>query len=302
MGLLFCRVTHLFLAALFLLCCSSCTVVSSPEERRQEVYRLTGARGWTHLDIEASPFVLAAFLPRNLAGGRTSAKSLTVYIEGDGLAWLSYVRPSSDPTPVLPMALLLAMAQEDGQVAALARPCQYTTAPVVDGCDSRYWTSHRFAPEVIAATDLALSRLKALSGASTLSLVGYSGGAAVALLVAARRDDVQELITVAGNLDHVAWTRLHRIDPLSGSLNPLDVAPALARLPQRHFVGSADSIVPVRIAQSFMARQGKADCSFLIIVEGLGHSQGWPERWPKLLRSFPPCSQPGNASEAAAFP
>ena len=86
----------------------------------------------------------------------------------------------------------------------------------------RYWTTHRFAPEVIRASDLALDRLKTLFGAQRLVLVGYSGGAAVALLVAARRHDMGQIITVAGNLDHQAWTHYHHVQALSGSLNPVD--------------------------------------------------------------------------------
>jgi hypothetical protein len=292
---------HLFLAGLFLLCCTSCTVVSSPAERRQEALRLVEERGWERLDIEAAPFILTAFMPRELAkGGHTAAgKTLTIYLEGDGLAWLTHTQPSSDPTPMTPMALLLAQAQKDGPVATLARPCQYTTATVANDCDSRYWTSHRFAPEVIAATDQAISRLKTLSKASSLRLVGYSGGGAVAVLVAVRRNDVQELITVAGNLDHVAWTRLHHLAPLNGSLNPMDAAPALARLSQRHFVGSTDQVIPASLAQGFLAKQGKPDCASLILVEGLDHRRGWPERWPELLRSFPPFPQSINPPEPA---
>ncbi len=302
MGFLFCRSPHLFLAVVFLLCCSSCAVIPSPEERGKEVVRLAEERGWIRLDIEAPPFVLAAFVPRDLAGGRAVGRTLTVYLEGDGLAWITYTRPSSDPTPVTPMALLLALAQDDGQAAALGRPCQYTAAAVTGVCDSRYWTSHRFAPEVIAATDQALARLKALSGATSLRLVGYSGGAAVAALVAAGRDDVQELITVAGNLDHSAWTRLHRLSPLTGSLNPPDVAPSLARLPQRHFVGSADEVIPARIAQGFLARQGRADCASLVSVKGLDHFHGWPERWPELLGAPHPCSQSEKPPEPSPPP
>jgi hypothetical protein len=44
----------------------------------------------------------------------------------------------------------------------------------------------------------------------------------VASLVAARRHDVVRLVTVAGNLDHLAWTTLHGVSPLTGSLNPAD--------------------------------------------------------------------------------
>ncbi len=179
----------LFLAGLVLFCAAACTPFPGPEERGARTHRLAAARGWQRLDLAAPPFVLAAFLPGPLAQGGAAGRILTVYLEGDGLAWLSATRPSSDPTPLTPMALLLAQA-DPGPAAALARPCQYGTL-TAEGCDSRYWTSHRFAPEVIAATSLAVSRLKELSGAGGLRLGGYSGGAAVAALGAAERDDVR---------------------------------------------------------------------------------------------------------------
>ncbi|MFO8048197.1 MAG: hypothetical protein R6U29_04115, partial [Desulfosudaceae bacterium] len=277
----------LFLIGLVLFCAAACAPLPGPEERRTTTHRLAAARGWQRLDLAAPPFVLAAFLPSSLAQGGAADRILTVYLEGDGLAWLSATRRCSDPTPLTPMALLLAQA-DPGPAVALARPCQYGTL-AAGGCDSRYWTSHRFAPEVIAATSLAVSRLKELSGAGGLRLAGYSGGAAVAALVAAERDDVRELITVAGNLDHVAWTRLHRLTPLHGSLNPLAVAPTLSRLPQRHFVGSEDTIIPERVARGFLDAQGSGACVSLQVVAGADHSRGWVERWPDLLRSSVPC-------------
>lgn len=279
--------TLFFLVGLVLFCAACRAPLPGPEEREAVTSRLAAAQGWQRLDIAVPPFVLAAFLPTPLAHGGAAGQTLSVYLEGDGLAWLTATRPSPDPTPLVPMALLLAQA-DPGPAAVLARPCQY--ARLAAGvCDSRYWTSHRFAPEVIAAVNLAISKLKEMSGADGLRLVGYSGGAAVAALVAAGREDVRELITVAGNLDHAAWTRLHRLSPLHGSLNPLDAAPALARLPQRHFVGSRDAIVPARIARSFLAGQGRGGCASLQVVPGAEHSLGWPERWPALLRSPVPC-------------
>lgn len=280
----------LFLAWLCLLC-SSCAVVPSPEERSASAHRLAEERGFRRLDLAAHPFVLAAFLPRDFVQGRAATlHTLTVYLEGDGLAWRTLSRPSSDPTPVVPVALSLALAQDDGMAVALARPCQYTMESASGECDRRYWTSHRFAPEVIAATDQAISRLKELSGAGSLRLVGYSGGGGVAVLVAAGRDDVQELITVAGNLDHDAWTTLHGVSPLTGSLNPRDVAARLTRLPQRHFVGARDRIIPPGIAEGFLARQGRENCTALFLVEDVDHQQGWAERWPDLLRTALPCA------------
>jgi hypothetical protein len=66
---------------------------------------------------------------------------------------------------------------------------------------------------VISASNQAVDALKQRYGAQEIVLVGYSGGGAVAALVAARRTDVVRLVTVAGNLDHLAWTHLHSVPP-----------------------------------------------------------------------------------------
>lgn len=292
MAVWFRRTAQILLTGLTLLGIAACAAVPSPTERRQTVQRLLDSRDWTRLDIQADPFVLAAFLPHNRAEHRIRYDCLTVYIEGDGLAWSTYTRPSTDPTPTTPMALLLAMAQEQGPAVALARPCQYTMATSAGACDVRFWTSHRFAPEVIAATNEALSRLKTLTGVSGLRLVGYSGGGAVAALVAATREDVRELVTVAGNLDPAAWVAFHRLSPLDGSLDPMAVAPALAHLPQHHFIGSRDDVVPRNLAEHFLARQGKTEKTSLHLVAGPNHAEGWAERWPQLLQLLAPCVSP----------
>jgi pimeloyl-ACP methyl ester carboxylesterase len=177
-------------------------------------------------------------------------------------------------------------------VAYLARPCQYLDAAGDPSCQPEFWTSHRFAPEVIAATDQALTTLLALTSTSSLQLVGYSGGGAVAALVAAQRDDVVGLRSVAGNLDHQLWTARHRVDPLAGSLNPVAVAARLRGLPQLHFVGGKDKVVPAVLAESFLAAQGAGSCAAVVAVAGAGHATGWADSWPTLLATPFPCRLP----------
>ena len=142
------------------------------------------------------------------------AKPTPVRIEGDGLAWLSRSQVSADPTPMQPVALELAMRQPGGAAAYLARPCQYVQGPDARNCATAWWTDRRFAPEVVTASSLAIDQLKLRFSAQRLVLVGYSGGGAIAALVAAQRHDVALLVTVAGNLDTQAWTALNRITPL----------------------------------------------------------------------------------------
>jgi pimeloyl-ACP methyl ester carboxylesterase len=119
-------------------------------------------------------------------------------------------------------------------------------------------------------------------------LVGYSGGGAVAALVAARRDDVARLITVAANLDHAAWTTHHRLAPLRGSLNPADLAQRLEVLPQVHLAGAKDRVVPPAIAESYLGRMDDRSRARLVVVEGADHDCCWVAAWPDLLRRHAP--------------
>jgi len=48
--------------------------------------------------------------------------------------------------------------------------------PGVRGCVAAYWTIRRYAPEVIASMNHAIDALKHDSQATTVILVGYSGG------------------------------------------------------------------------------------------------------------------------------
>lgn len=210
------------------------------------------------------------------------SENIRIYIEGDGRAWASRNRLSDDPTPSDPIALELATIDSKDAIAYIARPGQFLAADSAV-CAPTYWSARRFSPEVVEAFDKTIDMLKKKSGAKYVELVGYSGGGALAVLVAAARNDVASVKTIAGNLDIEAFARLHNVSPLTGSMNPADVAAKIKNLPQRHFVGSKDIVVPVSIAQSFLKRAGDADDKRITVVDGATHTKGWQERWPELL-------------------
>jgi pimeloyl-ACP methyl ester carboxylesterase len=143
--------------------------------------------------------------------------------------------------------------------------------------------SKRFAPEVIDDMDSAVSRLRDMAGAGQVCLVGYSGGAAVAALIAARRNDVISLRTIAGNLDCDAVSEKNKVSPLKGSLNPIDIAGRLKGLPQRHFVAYNDKVVPASAAESFADKAGDERHESITVVKDTTHYSGWEDRWPGLL-------------------
>ena len=264
--------------ALSALLLAGCSILPSASERQVHATDLAASKGWLPSHIPAGIFDLVAYAPPSLAVG----EPLTVYIEGDGLAWLSGNQPSSDPTPRDPLALRLALAQPAGHAVYLARPCQFVDAART-GCPQRYWTDARSAPEVITGTSLAISAMQQRFKATQLVLVGYSGGGAVAAMVAARRTDVVRLVTVAGNLDHRAWTTHHRVRPLHASLNAVDSAPLLADLPQVHFLGGKDRVVPPPLAKQWPAAFRGQNAANIRILEDADHGCCWVERWPSLL-------------------
>ena len=188
---------------------------------------------------------------------------------------------SKNPTPLNPIALKLALAQPEGNAAYLARPCQYINHQD-RFCEQDYWTSKRFAPEVINSTNQAVEQLKSKFSAKTITLVGYSGGGAVAALVASLRADVIKLVTIAGNLDHKAWTKHHHISPLLGSLNPTDYWHELERIPQVHLVGAKDRIVPLSVFDAYQSAFPVTKKPLANVIMNFDHQCCWVKIWPTL--------------------
>ncbi|MDD5504983.1 MAG: alpha/beta hydrolase [Candidatus Omnitrophica bacterium] len=208
---------------------------------------------------------------------------LRVYIEGDGFAFSSRRFVSGNPTPSQPLVLKLAAIDPHKNTAYLARPCQYISEKEERNYHDRYWSQARFSQEVIDSMNEAIDVLKMQSGASDVLLIGYSGGAAVAVLIAAKRDDVSGLITIAGNLDHEAVNRYHKVSQLEGSLNPADYAGKISKIPQCHFAGAGDSVVPISVIEGFARAAGDSKCETVTIVDDCGHNDGWVKKWRQLL-------------------
>ena len=232
-------------------------------------------------NLKRSKVIAGEFLlTRYLSDNPTNSKLLTVYIEGDGAPWLSVKMPPRDPTPWNPIALTLASKDQLYPVAYIARPCQYLTATELRTCDYKYWTRARFSPTIVNAINVAISQSKVESGAEQLRLIGYSGGGVIASLVAARRDDVDSLITIASPLDIDAWTAFHKISPLSESLNPMNFLVGLSRIRQAHLIGENDAVVP---PDYMKAVQNRLPMARIIVVPGYKHECCWTENWREWL-------------------
>lgn len=265
------------------LCLILCGCEAAQSVRLDRAQQIALSVGLTERDIAAGPFLLRSYERiDNPANG-----TVRVYIEGDGLAWLSRNRPSPDPTPINPVALSLTRADRSPNVAYLARPCQYNRTFDGKACPEKYWKSARFSPEIIRAMSGALDGLKRRHGLRRFELVGYSGGGAVALLIASERGDIASIRTVAGNLDTEAFSKLHKVSAMTESLNPASVAHRISAIPQRHFIGGRDAIIPTGIYQAYREAARSSRRISATILPNADHETGWVEQWPALLAEQP---------------
>jgi predicted esterase len=231
--------------------------------------------GFRPVNFSAPPFLLAGLLK-----GQPGSSSLVVYLEGDGRGVVRG-RVTQDPTPGQPLSYELASADPAPAVLYLARIGQYQ--PTQTGQEFQpYWSDKRLAEEAVSSADLAIDEAKRRLGARHIHLVGYSGGGGLALLLAQRRTDVASLVTVAGLLDTHWWVREKNYHPLTGSLNPADHAALLAALPQVHFYGSFDPIIPGAMSGHFQSLAPFA--RFQRVEVQTNHWKNWAEWWPDLLR------------------
>lgn len=192
-----------------------------------------------------------------------------IYVEGDGASFTANGRPSMNPTPKGTLVREIAFGDKHDNVIYLARPCQF----VKDAqCVQKYWTTARFAPEVVAST---VQAIKSISSGQELTLVGFSGGAQVAGLAVVTEPDlnVQKMVTLGGNLDHSVWTAYHHLPPLNESLNLANYKDLYIKIPQKHYVGKKDKIIPSFLVEDFVPE------GTVMVVKNATHNKGWNDMY-----------------------
>ncbi len=244
------------------------------ENRINLANTITKQNAFKKQDIQTDTFKLRTYVKF-----KDKTKPLKVYIEGDGFAWVDRYTLSANPTPVNPVALKFSINDKSQNVAYVARPCQYNTSK---NCSDKYWADKRFAKEVVESINQAISILKRQSKSKEIELIGFSGGGAIAVLVASKRDDIKKITTIAGNLNHKLLHRHHNIPPMIGSLDPIEIAHKISHIPQVHYVGKDDKVVVRKIANSFK-KASKNDKNIKIIdISNATHTKGWEVLWNKI--------------------
>ena len=188
----------------------------------------------------------------------------------------------SSPESRNPVGLRLAAQDAMTNVIYLAQACQYVGDH--DDCPSEYMDEKRQSPEVIAAFNTALNNIRGYHNVSGFHVVGYDGGAVIAAVLAAQREDVLSLRTVAGILDTQCYVHSDNPPHSGQSLSAVDIAPQLANTPQHHFIGQIDEQVPPAIYHSFEQAMGESTCTHMTIVPDASHEDRWVEQWKQLRR------------------
>lgn len=227
-------------------------------------------------EIAGAGFVHAVFEPATQDEG---AAALFVFFEGDGRPWVAQgMQPSADPDPRRAVAMELAAAQ---RATLLGRPCYHGHARD-SGCQAALWTSGRYSEPVVASMAAALRQVIAGHATRPVVLIGYSGGGALALLVADRVPEVRAVVTLAANLDLDAWTRYHGYQPLVGSLDPFAARPLRAGC-EIHIAAGRDTVVPPSLVEAAAARRPGAS---LRIEPEADHACCWRSHWKALLANL----------------
>lgn len=228
-----------------------------------------------------SPVLLrgTVFQHRAFWAARGAPDLLILFIDGDGSPWTHGGRQiARDPTPRVPLALELA-ARTPASVLYLGRPCYLQITPAPE-CSGALWTSQRYSSDVVASMSAAASAFVSEHHFKRVLLVGYSGGGALAVLMARALPGISGVVTIAGNLDPDTWATLHGYLPLQGSLNPALEPPLPADLKQWYLVGERDTNVPAAATARYLQRTPQER---VWSYARFDHVCCWTREWPSIF-------------------
>ncbi len=235
------------------------------------------AYGFTRHQIISNGFLLTVFKNNPICNNNQQH----VYIGGDGTPWLHHRMVAFNPTPKHLLTLDL-MRFDNASSLYLGRPC-YHGQHNAKACTPLYWTHWRYSSTVVNSMVSALLHLLASTPNCKITLIGYSGGGTLAMLMASKLPAIHRVITISGNLNVAAWTRYHHYSQLDGSLDPATEAVLPAKIIQIHLLGDNDSNIPAEIVLPSLMRQPEP---FILQFPNIDHDCCWTNIWPEILKQL----------------
>ena len=203
-----------------------------------------------------------------------NSNSVIIYIEGDGLSWIDRFTPSSDPTPVDPLAFKLAKLDQNPNVIYLGRPCQYVKN---NQCRKEIWTKLQYSKLVMSQYEEILKEV--LKNHSEVHLIGYSGGSVIAMHLASIEGlNIKSVRTIAGNIDPNKFTNLLNLSSYQTSINLDQIDDKIKSIPQIHYYGNKDKVIPKEIYSNYHDQYFNNSCIKITEVNA-SHNRGWEEFW-----------------------
>lgn len=282
---------HLKAAIAATLILGGCIATSLPTLRTETAQRIAAPAWMIKRDIAAAPYLLRAYERIHERGGVAN-----VYIEGDGTNGKHSIAENADFTPVNPVSLHLASKDNAKNLIYIARPCQFNgRLEYPHTCNNKEWQENRFSKDVVNSYNIALDEISRRYGIKAFNLIGYSGGAAIATMLAGERKDVISLRTVAGILDNKAYAQVAGEFPISTSRTAAEHASDVSKTPQYHFVGGQDDIVHPSVLATYLGEMPPTNCVQTMLIQEAEHEAGWVDKWPELLKLPVNCNY-GNVS------
>ena len=261
----------IFLVSVLLSGCSTTHDVASRVKHSQDIAK---QNNFQQQLVKGGDFILTTYqrvTDRN--------QPFVFYIEGDGHLADRGVN-SDNPTPVNPMLLRLATIDKRPNVVYIARPCQYTPLEMNAKCVNDYWLDKRMNHEVVNSIN---NIINTINNGQKFSLVGFSGGGGLTILIASQNSNVKDIITIAGNLDTEKFDKHHNYRGyLTKSLNPINYAKQISHIPQLHLSGADDKRVPTFITELYI-KASSSNCVKYKVFPNITHTKGWDTVWNNIL-------------------
>ena len=220
--------------------------------------------------------------PDKTTAEKSPAQRLRIYLAGDGKPWRGQAI-ATKPGPRRPVALQM-LLQDPEPGWFIGRPCYHQQTQSAS-CNPALWTFERYGERVLQGLAQAIEELlrdkRYAKDNARVTLVGYSGGGTLAVLLGQRLTEVDEVITVAAPLDVEAWTSHHQYTPLLGSQNPADMSRRL-RVRELHLQGSRDRKVPPSTTAGYFSQHQHKPPGVVerVITKNDNHHCCWISHWP----------------------